>query len=188
MLTNCRQDDQISFLILFFVWQRKWKSLNLKEKFVYFAKRKKDINNLSSSPWLTAVTVSEELARPAAPAEYIVYTAIGGERRMKRFFKPIEKEGSSKKVALSPSLKDGDDGDSEASVPDKKEPLKFVTWNANSLLLRVKNDWSEFTKFVTNLDPDAIAIQVSIVFSALFALPCADTDALFNFHLVLIVL
>ncbi|KAL0535334.1 hypothetical protein IC582_029663 [Cucumis melo] len=77
---------------------------------------------------------------------------------MKRFFKPIEKEGSSKKAALSPSLKDNDD-DSESSAPDKKEPLKFVTWNANSLLLRVKNDWPEFTKFVTNLDPDAIAIQ-----------------------------
>ncbi|CAK9327186.1 unnamed protein product [Citrullus colocynthis] len=76
---------------------------------------------------------------------------------MKRFFKPIEKEGSSKKAALSPSLKD--DGDSEASAPDKKEPRKFVTWNANSLLLRVKNDWPEFTKFVTNLDPDVIAIQ-----------------------------
>ncbi|XP_038893653.1 DNA-(apurinic or apyrimidinic site) endonuclease [Benincasa hispida] len=76
---------------------------------------------------------------------------------MKRFFKPIEKEGSSKKAALSASLKDDDD--SEASAPDKKEPLKFVTWNANSLLLRVKNDWPEFTKFVTNLDPDVIAIQ-----------------------------
>ncbi|XP_022923651.1 DNA-(apurinic or apyrimidinic site) lyase [Cucurbita moschata] len=76
---------------------------------------------------------------------------------MKRFFKPIEKEGSSKKAALSPSLKDGDD--SEASVSDKKEPLKFITWNANSLLLRVKNDWPEFTKFVTNFDPDIIAIQ-----------------------------
>lgn len=74
---------------------------------------------------------------------------------MKRFFKPVEKEGSSKKPSLALSEKE-DDEKSNASG----EPLKFVTWNANSFLLRVKNDWLEFTKFVTSFDPDVIVIQV----------------------------
>ena len=79
---------------------------------------------------------------------------------MKRFFKPIEKEGASKKPSLSPSEKD--DGENrEISGEDKREPLKFLTWNANSFLLRVKNDWPELTKFVTSFDPDVIAIQVT---------------------------
>lgn len=34
-----------------------------------------------------------------------------------------------------------------------------MTWNANSFLLRVKNNLPEFTKFVETLDPDVIAIQ-----------------------------
>ncbi|GKV13851.1 hypothetical protein SLEP1_g24820 [Rubroshorea leprosula] len=70
---------------------------------------------------------------------------------MKRFFKPIEKEGSAKKPCLSPSDKPNDN--------DKKEPLKFLTWNANSLLLRVKSNWPEFSDFVSKIDPDVIAIQ-----------------------------
>lgn len=87
---------------------------------------------------------------------------------MKRFFKPIEKDGSSKKPALSPSSdhKPKDEEESAAAADDdddnnnKREPLKFVTWNANSLLLRVKNNLPELTKFVQTLDPDAICIQV----------------------------
>jgi hypothetical protein len=80
---------------------------------------------------------------------------------MKRFFKPIEKEGSSKKPSLSPSEKDDE---------EKREPLKFLTWNANSFLLRVKNDWPELTKFVTSFDPDVIAIQVTQSLSHLHSL------------------
>ncbi|XP_031283548.1 DNA-(apurinic or apyrimidinic site) lyase [Pistacia vera] len=79
---------------------------------------------------------------------------------MKRFFKPIEKEGSAKKPTLSPSKKDGENNCETSQEENKKEePLKFVTWNANSLLLRAKNNWPEFSKFVTNFDPDVIAIQ-----------------------------
>ncbi|KAF7838217.1 DNA-(apurinic or apyrimidinic site) lyase [Senna tora] len=76
---------------------------------------------------------------------------------MKRFFKPVEKDGPSKKPSLSLSTEDGET--TETSGEEKKEPLKFLTWNANSLLLRVKNNWAEFTKFVTSFDPDVIAIQ-----------------------------
>lgn len=72
---------------------------------------------------------------------------------MKRFFKPIEKDGSAKKQAVSSPKKDGES--------EKREPLKFLTWNANSLLLRVKNNWSEFSNFIAEFDPDIIAIQVN---------------------------
>ncbi|XP_071902057.1 DNA-(apurinic or apyrimidinic site) endonuclease-like isoform X2 [Coffea arabica] len=84
---------------------------------------------------------------------------------MKRFFKPVEKDGSSKKANVSASspFSSVNDGEETAEISsengDKKEPLKFLTWNANSFLLRAKNDWPEFSKFVENLDPDIIAIQ-----------------------------
>ncbi|KAL6973108.1 DNA-(apurinic or apyrimidinic site) endonuclease [Sarracenia purpurea var. burkii] len=80
---------------------------------------------------------------------------------MKRFFQPIQKDGSCKKPSLSPpSIKDdGQNTEASSDEMNKKEPLKFLTWNANSFLLRVKNNWPEFTKFVECLDPDVIAIQ-----------------------------
>ncbi|KAH9720623.1 DNA-(apurinic or apyrimidinic site) endonuclease [Citrus sinensis] len=78
---------------------------------------------------------------------------------MKRFFKPIEKECSAKKPALSPSKKDGETTETSSEENSKKDPLKFVTWNANSLLLRVKNNWPEFSNFITTFDPDVIALQ-----------------------------
>lgn len=81
--------------------------------------------------------------------------------KMKRFFQPIEKDGSFKKPTISSvSEKDGEQTISESGGDNKKEPKKFLTWNANSLLLRIKNNWTEFTKFIENLDPDVIAIQV----------------------------
>ena len=81
---------------------------------------------------------------------------------MKRYFQPVEKDGSAKKpTLLSPSKKDGENGET-IGEDTKKEPVKFLTWNANSFLRRVKNDWPEFTKFVTGFDPDVIAIQVTI--------------------------
>lgn len=83
---------------------------------------------------------------------------------MKRFFKPVEKEGSCKKPSLSspspspsPSKENGENR--EVSGEETGEPSKFLTWNANSFLLRVKNNWPEFTKLVSTLDPDVIAIQ-----------------------------
>lgn len=93
--------------------------------------------------------------------------SVSESKSMKRFFKPIEKDGSAKKPALFPSKKDGDNPEINNEETSKKDPLKFVSWNANSLLLRVKNDWPEFSKFVTTFDPDVIAIQVS--FSPLYA-------------------
>lgn len=89
---------------------------------------------------------------------------------MKRFFQPVEKDGSfKKKPTLTSSstsvIEDGEETTTTTSPVDekkkkKKEPLKFITWNANSFLLRVKNNWPEFTNFIHNLDPDVIAIQV----------------------------
>ncbi|KAM7471481.1 hypothetical protein LguiA_009664 [Lonicera macranthoides] len=88
---------------------------------------------------------------------------------MKRFFQPVEKDGSFKKkptFSSSPSspsvVKDGEETTTTTADEEKnkkKEPLKFITWNANSFLLRVKNNWPDFTNFIHNLDPDVIAIQ-----------------------------
>lgn len=86
---------------------------------------------------------------------------------MKRFFKPIEKDGSAKKPTLSTNQEDNEKKEASESEETeingntmKKEPLKFITWNANSLLLRVKNNWPGFSKFVSDIDPDVIVIQV----------------------------
>lgn len=97
----------------------------------------------------------------------IRYREFGGrfslKEAMKRFFKPVEKDGPSKKPcsssssSSSPAPAGGVNAEASAS---KAEPLKFLTWNANSLLLRVKNNWAEFSKFIQTLDPDVIAIQV----------------------------
>lgn len=87
-------------------------------------------------------------------------TNTGGAQRglgtMKRFFQPVEKDGSAKRPNLSSPKSE------ETSMEDKpkREPTKFLTWNANSFLLRIKNNWPEFTKFITTFDPDVIAIQV----------------------------
>lgn len=73
---------------------------------------------------------------------------------MKRFFKVVEKDSDG-------SVKKPRENDSEAEESnEKKEPLKFMTWNANSFLLRVKNNWPDFTNLITTFDPDLIAIQV----------------------------
>ncbi|KAK7302193.1 hypothetical protein RJT34_13075 [Clitoria ternatea] len=71
---------------------------------------------------------------------------------MKRFFKVVEKDSDG-------SVKKPRENEPEEENNKKKEPLKFLTWNANSFLLRVKNNWSQFTNFITTFDPDVIAIQ-----------------------------
>ncbi|KAL6552577.1 DNA-(apurinic or apyrimidinic site) endonuclease [Orobanche hederae] len=79
---------------------------------------------------------------------------------MKRFFKPIEKDGSFKKPTLSSSsLEKTTKHGEENSGTAINEPSKFLTWNANSFLLRIKNNWSEFSTFIENFDPDVIALQ-----------------------------
>nr|GEZ08621.1 DNA-(apurinic or apyrimidinic site) lyase [Tanacetum cinerariifolium] len=79
---------------------------------------------------------------------------------MKRFFQPVKKDGTCFK-------KPNNNGETKATNPDEQqdeektqgEPRKFVTWNANSFLLRIKNNWNEFTTFIDTIDPDVIAIQ-----------------------------
>ncbi|XP_076901961.1 DNA-(apurinic or apyrimidinic site) endonuclease-like isoform X1 [Bidens hawaiensis] len=98
---------------------------------------------------------------------------------MKRFFKPVQKDGSFKKPNLSSSANDsetktetvtekpaiGDEQEDNNNINNnnnetqKKEPTKLLTWNANSFLLRVKSNWPEFTSFIDNIDPDVICIQ-----------------------------
>ncbi|XP_058093826.1 DNA-(apurinic or apyrimidinic site) endonuclease isoform X3 [Magnolia sinica] len=78
---------------------------------------------------------------------------------MKRFFQTMEKDGSFKKPSLSPSPASASE-EGKKGEEERKEPLKFLTWNANSFLLRVKNNWPDFSKFVETLDPDVIAIQM----------------------------
>ncbi|CAL0320043.1 unnamed protein product [Lupinus luteus] len=68
---------------------------------------------------------------------------------MKRFFKTVEKDSDASLKKPKPN----------EEIEENKEPLKFLTWNANSFLLRVKNNWNDFTKFITTFDPDVIAIQ-----------------------------
>lgn len=73
---------------------------------------------------------------------------------MKRFFKPVEKDSEG---CLKKAKENGKEEQEKEET--KKEPLKFMTWNANSFFLRVKNNWPEFTNFITTFDPDVIVIQ-----------------------------
>jgi len=82
---------------------------------------------------------------------------------MKRFFQPVPKDGSPAKKRPTATT---DSGDAPAAAGaggeegnPSEEPHKFVTWNANSLLLRMKSDWPAFSQFVARLDPDVICIQ-----------------------------
>ena len=84
---------------------------------------------------------------------------------MKRFFQPVPKDGSPAKKRPTGATDSGNApaaagaGGEEGSPGE--EPRKFLTWNANSLLLRMKSDWPAFSQFVARLDPDVICIQVS---------------------------
>ncbi|CAN1294230.1 DNA-(apurinic or apyrimidinic site) endonuclease [Linum perenne] len=78
---------------------------------------------------------------------------------MKRFFKPIEKDGSAKKPALEQQQQEDQSAAKLDGTAETNQPLKFVTWNANSFLLRVKNNWPEFSNLVSRIDPDVIAVQ-----------------------------
>ncbi|GLJ16546.1 hypothetical protein SUGI_0283090 [Cryptomeria japonica] len=78
---------------------------------------------------------------------------------MKRFFQVVEKDTSSKRVKSN--------GEKEANVGSGKEPLVFMSWNANSLLLRLKKNRTELADFIQQLDPDVIAIQVGFLFDCL---------------------
>lgn len=85
---------------------------------------------------------------------------------MKRFFQPVPKDGSPAKKRSAVAADSGDGpvatggggGGKEEGSPSE-EPRKFLTWNANSLLLRMKSDWPAFSQFISRLDPDVICIQ-----------------------------
>lgn len=76
---------------------------------------------------------------------------------MKRFFKSIGREGSFKRLATSR----GEDGTPTCAREDseKREPTKFMSWNTNSFLLRLKTNREEVLSLLRRLDPDVIAIQ-----------------------------
>ncbi|XP_020172166.1 DNA-(apurinic or apyrimidinic site) endonuclease [Aegilops tauschii subsp. strangulata] len=85
---------------------------------------------------------------------------------MKRFFQPVLKDGSpAKKRPAGAATSDCVDGpaptaaDAGGDGPPGEEPRRFVTWNANSLLLRMKSDWPAFCQFVARVDPDVICVQ-----------------------------
>lgn len=89
---------------------------------------------------------------------------------MKRFFKSVERDGSFKRLATTR----GDDVNSAAvggdpeKQPERREPTKFMSWNTNSFLLRLKNNREEVLALLGRLDPDVIAIQVSHLYILLF--------------------
>jgi hypothetical protein len=89
---------------------------------------------------------------------------------MKRFFQPVPKDGSPSKKRLAGAAEPGDGPTSAGAATGAggdvegrptEEPFKFLTWNANSLLLRMKSDWPAFSQLVARLDPDVICVQVS---------------------------
>ena len=103
---------------------------------------------------------------------------------MKRFFQPIAKNSPNKRIQTDDSSRviqtkkcttleapNTDDRTSKASSveissqaskiqKDGRNPSTFMTWNANSFLLRMKKDGHDFRKLVEQHDPDIIAIQV----------------------------
>ncbi|MQL97244.1 hypothetical protein Taro_029937, partial [Colocasia esculenta] len=111
--------------------------------------------------------ICEEELKAEAPVASLTVLSCRHRSTMKRFFQPVPKEGSAKKLALSATAPPLDEAEgpgaagpaSAVSEGENREPLKFLTWNANSLLLRAKNDWPEFSKFVEDLDPDVICFQ-----------------------------
>jgi hypothetical protein len=78
---------------------------------------------------------------------------------MKRFFKAVERDGLFKKQALSQAGGGGGGYVANGGV-EKREPNKFMAWNANSFLLRLKSDRDEMLSLLHRFDLDVIAIQV----------------------------
>jgi hypothetical protein len=97
---------------------------------------------------------------------------------MKRFFQPVPKDGSPAKKRSAAAADSSDapavTGGGGVDGSPGEEPRKFLTWNANSLLLRMKSDWSAFSQLVARLDPDVICVQVrdlGFLFGPLFLFP-----------------
>lgn len=82
---------------------------------------------------------------------------------MKRFFKPLAGAASKK---VKPEEEGGTVGtagthEGVSAGEQRLDPLTFITWNANSLLGRIKNGENKaaFLKYVKEHDPDVIALQ-----------------------------
>jgi hypothetical protein len=69
---------------------------------------------------------------------------------MKRFFKAVERNGSFKKQALSQAAAHGG-GYAADGGAEKREPNKFMAWNAINFLLRLKSDRDECCLYFTVL-------------------------------------
>ncbi|CAM6083867.1 unnamed protein product [Calypogeia fissa] len=89
---------------------------------------------------------------------------------MKRFFQPVQKDGSFKKrgngVLVDEKLENGEKVEKlengvggGGGAEEGEDPAKFLSWNANSFLLRVKNNRAEVFELVRRCDPDVIALQ-----------------------------
>jgi len=69
---------------------------------------------------------------------------------MKRFFKAVERDGSFKKQALSQVAAHGGGYVADGRV-EKREPSKFMAWNAISFLLCLKSNRDECCFYFTVL-------------------------------------
>ncbi|KAH9551486.1 hypothetical protein CY35_09G017900 [Sphagnum magellanicum] len=69
---------------------------------------------------------------------------------MKRFFKAVERDGSFKKQVLSQATTHGG-GYAADGGAEKREPSKFMAWNAISFLLCLKNNRDECCLYFTIL-------------------------------------
>ncbi|XP_062203518.1 DNA-(apurinic or apyrimidinic site) endonuclease [Phragmites australis] len=80
---------------------------------------------------------------------------------MKRFFQPVPKDGcpAKKRPATASDSSDALTAAGGGEGTPGEEPRNFLTWNANSLLLRMKSGWPAFSQFVARLDPDVICVQ-----------------------------
>ena len=83
---------------------------------------------------------------------------------MKRFFQPVAPPAAKKAKAgdeSGPAAGVGGAAAPEAERPGQLDPLSFVTWNANSLLGRLRNveHKDAFMAYVRERDPDVIALQ-----------------------------
>jgi hypothetical protein len=71
----------------------------------------------------------------------------------------VERDGLFKKQALSQASGDGG-GYVANGRAEKREPSKFMAWNVNNFLLRLKSDRDEVLSLLHRLDPNVIVIQV----------------------------
>ncbi|GJP46694.1 hypothetical protein CLOM_g5948 [Closterium sp. NIES-68] len=82
----------------------------------------------------------------------------GGERREQREqTEQREQRHSGDQSEQRRSAKGSEPPQEEASA--HQEPLRIMSWNANSLLLRLRHNRAELVGFICKHDPDVIAIQ-----------------------------